>query len=332
MTRLESGRGFPRVPPAAKLAISRIAVSLLLLGLVSMLIFAATQALPGDVVQVLLGKDATRAQIDAIRAQLNLDKPVWQQYLLWAGSALRGDLGVSFVSGVPVSDILISRFGNTVVIVVLSFLVSVPLALTLGILSSLRRDGLVDRTLMLVGIGLNALPEFVLALFLVLFLSTHVLHLLPAVSLLTPGVSAWLQMPKLILPVLTLALLQVSYLYRLVRAAMIDVLASDYIEFAHLKGIPPRQILLRHALPNAVIPFVQATGTIFAISFGGVVVIEYVFAFPGLGTALASAVGSRDIQVVQAVTLTIAAIFFATNIVTDLFTLRLTPPGRGGGQ
>jgi peptide/nickel transport system permease protein len=332
MTRSESGRGFPRVPPAAKLAISRIAVCLLLLGLVSMLIFAATQALPGDVVQVLLGKDATRAQIDAIRAQLNLDKPVWQQYLLWAGSALRGDLGVSFVSGVPVSDILISRFGNTVVIVILSFLVSVPLALTLGILSSLRSDGLLDRTRMLLGIGLNALPEFVLALFLVLLLSTHVLHLLPAVSLLTPGVSAWLQPPKLILPVLTLALLQVSYLYRLVRAAMIDVLASDYIEFARLKGIPPRQILLRHALPNAVIPFVQATGTIFAISFGGVVVIEYVFAFPGLGTALASAVGSRDIQVVQAVTLTIAAIFFATNIVTDLVTLRLTPHGRGGSQ
>lgn len=298
----------------------------------SILVFAATQALPGDIALMVLGRDATPDQVDRLRSALSLDAPVHQQYLNWASHLLRGDFGVSFISQQPVFEILRARLANTVVVVILSFLISIPLSLLLGVFTAVRADQKADRIILFIGIGLNAMPEFVLALLLVLLLSVSVFHVFPAVSLLTPDVSVWAQLPKIALPVLTLALLQMSYFYRLVRATMIEVLASDYVEFARLKGMPSGNVLWRQAIPNALVPAVQAAGTLFAISFGGVVVIEYVFAFPGLGTALADAVGSRDIQVVQAITLTIAMIFFATNIVTDLITLYLTPPGRGGEQ
>lgn len=278
---------------------------------------------------MVLGQDATADQITTLRTALNLDAPVWQQYLTWAGNLLQGDFGTSFVSRQPVLDLVSSRLGNTMVVVLLSFAVSIPLSLILGVYTAVNRDRVPDRVIMFLGIAVNAMPEFVLAMLLILVLSVQVFHIFPSVALLSPGVSIFAQLSKIVLPVMTLALLQMSYFYRLVRATMIDVLASDYVEFARLKGMPVRTVLWRHAVPNALVPAVQAVGTIFAISFGGVVVIEYVFAFPGLGTALASAVGARDIQVVQAITLLIAVIFFATNIVTDLITAALTPPGRG---
>lgn len=323
-----------RAPSGARKSLgiigTRLLISLVLLVVMSMLVFAATQALPGDIALMVLGRDATPAQVDRLRSALNLDAPVWQQYLLWAGHLLHGDFGTSFISQQPVGDIVTARIANTLVVVILSFALSIPVSLLVGVFTAVHADSLADRAVLLVSIALNALPEFVLALLLVLLLSVKVFHIFPPVALLSPEQSVWVQLPRVALPVLTLALLQMSYFYRLVRATMIDVLNSDYVEFARLKGMPQRVILWRHAIPNALVPAVQAAGTIFAISFGGVVVIEYVFAFPGLGTALAGAVGSRDIQVVQAITLTIAVIFFATNIVTDLITLVLTPPGRGG--
>ena len=323
-------RGSNRAGATLRMIARRLASSVLLLCIMSVLVFAATQALPGDIAQMVLGRDSTPEQVDRLRSALNLDAPVWRQYLIWAGNLLQGDFGVSFVSRQPVFDILQTRLSNTVVVVLLSFLISIPLSLVLGVYTAVNADRVSDRVILFFGIALNAMPEFVLALLLVLLLSVQVFHVFPGVALLSPGVSIWMQLPKIALPVLTLALLQASYFYRLVRATMIDVLASDYVEFARLKGMPRRNVLWRQAVPNALVPAVQAAGTIFAISFGGVVVIEYVFAFPGLGTALADAVGARDIKVVQAITLTIALIFFATNIVTDLITMALTPPGRGG--
>lgn len=334
MSRLvfPTGRGSDRAQSFFRTASRRLISTLMMLCVMSLLVFAATQALPGDIALMILGRDATPDQIARLRSILHLDLPVWHQYLIWAGNILQGDFGTSFVSRQPVFDILHTRLVNTVVVVILSFLISIPVSLLLGVYTAVNANRAADKAILLFGIVVNAMPEFVLALLLVLLLSAQVFHLFPAVALLTPGVSVWAQLPKLVLPVLTLTLLQISYFYRLVRATMIDVLASDYIEFAVLKGMPMRNVLWRQAIPNALVPAVQAAGTIFAISFGGVVVIEFVYAFPGLGTALADAVGSRDIQVVQAITLTIAVIFFSTNIVTDLITLYLTPPGRGGAQ
>ncbi len=310
--------------------VRRSALVILMLLIVSFLIFCATQALPGDVALIVLGKEASADQVQMVRQQLNLDQPVLVQYLRWLTALLHGDFGTSLVSRVPVTDILLPRIMNSFFIVTLSMAVAVPVSLALGVLTATRKDGLADRTIMAGSIMVNALPEFVLGLFLVLLLSTSVFHVFPAVSLLSPGKPIWTQTDRLAMPVITLILLQVTYLYRLVRGTVIDVLQTEYVQFAALKGMSPRRILFRHVLPNALVPAIQAAGTIFAFSVGGVVVIEYVFGFPGLGTALADSVGMRDIPVVQAAVLVISVTFFVVNIITDIVSFMLTPPGRGG--
>lgn len=310
--------------------IHRLLLTIVMLAVVSVLIFCATQALPGDVARIILGKEASEAQLAFVRSQLRLDQPVWSQYLSWLFGVLNGDFGQSLVARVPVFDLVVPRVGNSFLLVLLSMGLAVPVSVCLGLLTASRKDGLTDRLFMGAGVIVNALPEFVLALLLILLLSTNVFHVFPAVSLLSPDTSIWAQLDRLVLPVLTLFLLQTTYLYRLVRGTVIDVLNTEYVQFAALKGMPDRVILFRHVLPNSLVPAIQAAGTMFAYSVGGIVVVEYVFGFPGLGTALADAVGTRDIPVVQAVVLTIAVTFFVVNMMTDLISFWLTPPGRAG--
>lgn len=308
----------------------RAGAAAFMLFVVSLLIFGATQALPGDVVQMILGKEASPEQIVALRQQLSLDQPLATQYLRWLVELLHGNLGTSIVSKVPVADLLLPRIENSFFIVAVSMLIAVPTSLFLGLLTATMKDSVADKLVMGFSVLVNALPEFVLGLVLVLLLSTSVLHIFPAVSLLSPAVPIWAQPSRLAMPVITLVLLQTTYLYRLVRSTVIDVLHTEYVQFAILKGLSPTRILLVHVLPNAIVPAIQAAGTIFAFSVGGVVVIEYVFGFPGLGTALADAVGVRDVPVVQAAVLTISVTFFITNIVTDMASFLLTPPGKVG--
>ncbi len=308
----------------------RCVLAVFMLLIVSILIFCATQALPGDVALIVLGKEASADQLTMVREQLNLDQPLAIQYIRWLTDLLQGNFGTSIVSRVGVADLLIPRIANSFFLVVASMAIAVPASLVLGVLTATRKDGFADKAIMAVSIMVNALPEFVLGLFLVLLLSTSVFHFFPAVSLLSPGTSIWAQTERLAMPIITLVLLQVTYLYRLVRGTVIDVLQTEYIQFATLKGLSPSRILFRHVLPNALVPALQAAGTVFAFSVGGVVVIEYVFGFPGLGTALADAVGMRDIPVVQASVLAISVTFFVVNIITDGFSVMLTPPGRGG--
>lgn len=318
------------IPASSSWVMRRLLITVSMLAVVSVLIFCATQALPGDVARIILGKEASPEQLALVRSQLRLDQPIWSQYIAWLGSTIHGDLGRSIVANVPVVDLILPRIGNSFLLVVVSMGLAVPVSLCLGLLTASWKDGVTDKALMGLSIIVNALPEFVLALLLILVFSTNVFHIFPAVSLLSPGTSIWSQLDRLALPVVTLFLLQTTYLYRLVRGTVIDVLNTEYVQFAALKGMPAGTILFRHVLPNALVPAIQAAGTIFAYSVGGVVVIEYVFGFPGLGTALSDAVGTRDIPVVQAVVLTIAVTFFLVNIVTDLISFSLTPPGRGG--
>lgn len=307
----------------------RLLEGLLLLLIVSFLIFAATQALPGDVARLILGKEATPDQLAVVREQLGLDQPFVTRYLDWLLGVLHGDLGYSISSRMPVLDLVVPRIANSLTIVVASMACTLPFAIWLGVASANRRDGPLDRISLLLSLAINAMPDFVLALLLVVLLATNVFHLLPAISVLSPSASLWSQWTRLVLPVITLFLLQSSYLYRLIRASMIDVLNSDYIEFARLKGLSPRRILFRHALPNAVVPAIQAAATVFAFSVGGVVVIEYVFAFPGIGTALTDAVRYRDIEVVQFIVLMIAGTFFIANTLADILAMLLSVPTRG---
>lgn len=311
--------------------VRRIALSVALLFIVSVLIFAATQALPGDVAVMILGREATPDQIALLRSQLHLDQPLVFQFVDWLTGVLVGDFGDSIAARMPVADLIGPRGVISFTIVAASMALSIPLSVVLGISTAYYKDSLFDRCVLGISLAINALPEFVLGVLLVVLLATSVFHLLPAVSLLSPSLPLYDQIDALVLPVTTLVLLQSTYLYRLIRGSMIDVLATDYIQFAELKGLSTKRILFRHALPNAAVPAIQAAATVFAYSVGGVVVIEFVFGLPGIGTALTDAVGNRDIPVVQFIVLLIASTFFMANIVADVATAALTPPRRGGG-
>ncbi|MGV2052387.1 ABC transporter permease [Agrobacterium sp. 22-209-1] len=316
-------------PKQLGLICRRIGLSFVTLILVSGLIFMATQGLPGDVARMILGKEAGAEQVEALRSQLGLNLPLIEQYMRWVGSLLSGDLGFSAASNRSVADLVGPRVENSFALVAMSMVLALPISVLLGVATANFKDTWFDRIAMATSLGVNALPEFVLGLLLVVVFSTNVLHVVPAVSLLSPGKPFYQQLGAYVLPVATLFLLQTTYLYRLVRGTMIDVLASDYVQFARLKGMSSGRILFRHALPNAAVPAIQAAANVFALSVGGVVVVEYVFGYPGMGTALTDAVGNRDIPVVQFIVLIIAATFLLSNMIADLAAALLTPPGRG---
>lgn len=298
---------------ARRLAI--IAVTLLL---VSVLVFVATQGMPGDVARAVLGRDATPEQLLRVRLELGLDRPLAVQYADWLVRLLSGDPGLSIVARMPVLELIGPKIRNSAELVLVSMAVTLPSSLVLGLITAWRRDGWLDRALMAVSIGVNALPEFVLGMLLVAIFATNLLRILPAVSVIPPGDSPFDHPAALVLPALTLIVLGTMYLYRLVRASLIDALSCDYVEMAVLKGLPTSRIMWRHALPNAVVPMIQATAVVLAYMVGGAVVVEYVYAFPGLGSALTEAVGQRDLPVVQFIVIVIAATYFLANALADL--------------
>lgn len=298
--------------------LTRCLLGLLVLWIVSVLVFLATQALPGDVARIVLGQEATPQQVVLLRAQLGLDEPLSSQYLAWLEGVLTGDFGRSLLTGTPVSELLGPRLVNSLTLVVFSMVIAIPLSVALGVLTAERRDGLLDRVLLRASMIFNAVPDFVVATLLVVVFATTVFHVLPAVAIIPSGGRPWWYPDQLVLPVATIVMMATTYLYRLVRASVIDVLQSEYVLMAELKGLSRARVLFRHALPNAVAPMVQASSLIVATTLGGLVVIEYVFGYPGIGTLLTDSVGTRDIPAVQAVVLVIAAMFFVCNLIADL--------------
>lgn len=309
----------------ARLVLRRLGLGALTLWLVSIVVFAATQALPGDAALAILGKTATPERLAALREQLHLYEPVWRQYLHWLAGLATGDLGDSLATQEPVIRLIAARIGNSAFLVLLSAIVAVPVSLAVGIVSAARRDGAVDHVLTMTGLVLAALPEFVIGIALILLLATSVFHLLPAVTLLADGIPIWGQIDQVVLPTLTLVLAVVPYMSRIMRASMIEVLESEYVQMAHLKGLPRRLVIMRHALPNAIVPSIQVTALQLAWLAGGVVVVEYVFRFPGVGQALVDGVANRDLPVVQALTLLVGGVYVALNLLADVATILLTP-------
>jgi peptide/nickel transport system permease protein len=214
------------------------------------------------------------------------------------------------------------------VLVLLAGAIGTAVAVALGVLAAARRDGWFDNILSVVALAVTALPEFVVAIALVMLLASLVLHVLPAVSIIPPGVSAWADPSLLVLPVATLVIVIVPYIFRMVRAAMIEALESDYVEMAKLKGAPRWRVLLIHALPNSIAPTIQVIGLNLLYLAGGIVVVEYVFAFPGVGAGLVDAVSSRDIPTIQFIVLFLAAFYVFMNIMTDVVALMATPRAR----
>ncbi|MFV0429478.1 MAG: ABC transporter permease [Arachnia sp.] len=309
----------------------RLGLALLTLWLVSVIVFIATSAL-GDPVRAVLGKDyeVSPERVAMIRAELNLDLPVVQRYFNWLGELLSGDFGNSIANGVSVAELIGPRVANSAFLVLCVAVVMVPLALVLAIISARGRGGIVDNVIQFFTLALAGVPEFVTGILLVALLSTTVFHILPAVTVLPIGAAPWNTPSALILPVTTLVIAVVPYLVRILRANLIETLDSDYVELARLKGIPESQVVWRHALPNTVVPAIQVTALQLAWLVGGVVLIEYLFNYPGIGAALVDSVRNSDFPMVQALTMIIAAAYIVVNLVADVASILLTPRARTG--
>jgi peptide/nickel transport system permease protein len=311
-----------------RLTARRIALGLLTLLAASVVVFAATQLLPGDAARAILGRDATPARLAEVRAQLHLNDSAPDQYWSWLTGIFSGDLGTSLANGQPVGSFIGGRIGNTAFLVAISALIAVPLSMLLGVIAAVRRDKPIDQVVTIGSTALAALPEFVTAIVLTLLLSTVVLHAFPAVSIIPPGSPPWSNPKLIVLPALTLTLAVLPYITRMVRGTMVEVLESDYIEMARLKGVRGSVTIIRHALPNIAGPASQAIGLALAYLAGGAVVVEYVFAYPGVGQGLVNAVTDRDVPVIQALTLLLAASYVTFNLIADIVTYMLTPRAR----
>ncbi len=308
----------------AAFIVRRLLLGLLVIFLVSLLVFLATQAL-GDPARAILGRDATPDRLAALQKQLNLGHPLVEQYVSWLRGLFTFNLGNSLAAQQPVTQLLGDRVINSAVLVFGAALISIPLSVAIGAWSALRREKAFDNVSSNSMLLLAALPEFVVALLLVILFATTVSHLLPAISSVPPGERPWSHPAILILPTLTLIIAVAPYVARIMRASMIEVLESDYIEMARLKGLPERTVLVRHALPNAIGPVFQVIAISLAYLAGGIVVIEFVFNYPGIGSQLQDSVVNHDIPVVQALAMLIAAIYVVLNLLADIATILVTP-------
>src|SRR4051795_12797912 len=315
-----------------KLIIRRLALGVLTLFLISLVVFAAVIALPGDAATAILGKEATPDRVAALREQLHLNESVVSQYLHWLGGILTFDLGNSAATQQPVTQLLSDRVGNSVFLVFIASVIAIPLSIVLGVWMAMRRDRPVDHISSTITLVLAALPEFVIGIGLILIFATGLFHLFPAVSLLAPGEKGWQDLQVVVLPAATLVIAVTPYISRIMRGSMIEVLESEYVTMARLKGLPERTVIWRHAVPNAIVPAIQVTALQLAWMAGGVVVVEFVFAYPGIGAALVDAVANRDMPVVQTVTMLAAAIYVFLNLAADLATILVTPRLRTAGR
>ncbi len=307
----------------------RLGLAVLTLWLVSVLVFVATTAL-GDPVRAILGKDygSDKARVAELTTQLNLDESLVTRYFHWLGNLLTGDLGTSIANQLPVSQLITDNVVNTLVLVLLAAIVMIPVAFGIAMISTNYRRRRPDTIIQTVLLMLAALPEFVIGILLVALFSTTVLHLLPAVTLSSPGQHPWNEPKTMILPVATLVLAVAPYVSRIVRSTLLEVLDSDYVELARLKGIPERVVMRKHALLNAIVPGIQVIALQLAWLAGGVVLVEKVFNYPGVGNQLVDSVQNHDVPMVQALTLIIAGVYVVVNLVADLLSILLTPRAR----
>jgi peptide/nickel transport system permease protein len=305
--------------------VRRLALGVLTLFLISLVVFAAVLALPGDAATAILGREATPERVAALRDQLNLNDSVVTQYLDWIGGVLTGSFGESAATQQPVSELLSDRVANTGFLVFVAAIVAIPLSIGIGVWTAMKRDRPADHVVSTSTLVLAALPEFVIGILLILVFATSVFTWFPAVSLLAPDQRAWTEPSVVVLPAATLVLAVTPYISRIMRGSMIEVLESEYVTMARLKGLPERTVIWRHAVPNAIVPAIQVTALQLAWMAGGVVVVEFVFSYPGIGSLFIDAVDNRDMPVVQTITMFAAAIYVVLNLLADLATIAVTP-------
>lgn len=295
----------------------RLALVLLILFLVSLTIFAVTELLPGDAAQMILGQRATPETLAALRLRLGLDQPAVVRYWAWIGGVLRGDWGESLIMKLPVAPLLLQRLRNSAVLALLAWLLSSLLGMGLGFIAGLNRNRWPDRLITLITGFFVSFPPFVIAVFLIILFSLW-LRWLPASSMIEANVNLFAALPFLILPTLTLMLGSFAEVARLTRFSLIEVLSRDYIRTAKSKGLPQKQIVLVHALRNALLPVISVLALNIGYLMSGTVLVESVFAYPGLGRLLLQAINQRDLPLIQAVALVTAAIYTMANLAADV--------------
>ncbi|HEY2876347.1 MAG TPA: ABC transporter permease [Reyranella sp.] len=307
-----------------RLVLQRVALGFLTIFLVSILIFAGTEILPGDVATAVLGQSATPDAVEAMRRSLGLHDPAVVRYLRWLGALLSGDVGTSLTTGRAVGADLWLRLKNTFFLAGVAAAIAVPLALLLGITTAIFRDTLYDRLVNIVALAAISLPEFFIGYLLILLFAVQ-MGWLPSLATVSPEMGLGERLTTIALPTATLVLAVLAYMMRMTRTAVLDVMARPYIEMAVLKGVPPARVVLQHALPNALAPIIQVIAFNLAYLVVGVVLVEVVFVYPGIGQYLVDAVAKRDVTVVQACGLVFAATYVGLNVLADILVILTNP-------
>ncbi len=308
----------------ASMIARRIVFGVLTLLAISLLIFVGVEALPGDLAEAILGQNATPETVQAFRTELKLDLPAHVRYFTWINDFIHGDLGNSLANGRPIGEVIGWRFANSLLLAGVTALFAIPVAIILGLLAAIYRNSWFDRFISITTLTAISLPEFFVAYILIALFSVQIL-LFPSISNINDQMS-WLEiMHAVFLPCLTLSLVVIGHMMRMTRAAIINVLSSPFIEMAKLKGIPRKRIIINHALPNALSPIINVVILNLAYLVVGVVVVEVVFVYPGLGQLLVDAVSKRDLPVVQASGLIFATTYVFLNLSADVLSMLSNP-------
>jgi peptide/nickel transport system permease protein len=312
------------VSSVLKIVLQRLGLGFLTLFAVSIIIAFVVELLPGDITQAILGQSATPETVAAFRKEIGLDRPAHIRYFEWLGGMVQGDLGQSLASKREISEFVGTRLSNTLFLGGLAAAIAVPLALILGLLAALYRNSIYDRIVNLLTLTSISFPEFFVAYILILFLSVKA-GFFPGISNVSTDLAFSEQLFRTILPALTLTLVVLAHMLRMTRAAIINLLSSPYIEMASLKGTKPFRIIFHHALPNAWGPIVNVIALNLAYLVVGVVVVEVVFVYPGLGQLLVDSVSKRDLPVVQACSIIFAAVYILLNLFADIVSIISNP-------
>ena len=306
------------------LVLKRILLGLITLFIVSLITFVGVEVLPGDACTTYLAREAYGAALEACYKRLWIDIPAYERYVSWAIGVIQGDFGYSLSGEMKINDVLGPRVKNSLVLASASILIGIPIALLLGIITALWRDKMPDIIISTFTIFSMTIPEFISATLLIIIVAIW-LEWLPGIVIVPTGASVSELLPNIILPVIAISMIMTAHMARMVRSSVIQVMASDYVQMAILKGVPYWKMVFKHVLPNALLPAINVVALTIAWLLGGVVVTEVVFNYPGLGRLVIESISNRDLPVVQALAIILASIYVIINLIADLLTLMLNP-------
>ncbi|KMO35518.1 ABC transporter permease [Methylobacterium aquaticum] len=307
-----------------RMVAGRLVVALVTLLIVAVVIFFATALLPGDVVQILLGQAATPEAVKGLRTAMHLDQPAALRFLLWLKNLATGDLGVSYVNNIPVAELIGNRLGNSLKLAAVTAAISVPVALTLGVTAAILRGTLVDRMIAVFTIAVISVPEFLVATLAVIVFAVT-LGWLPALSMTGDVTTISGLLKAFAMPVITLSFVISAQMIRMSRAAVIETLNAPYVEMALLKGASRRRMVLRHALPNALGPIVNAVALSLSYLLGGVIIVETIFNYPGIAKLMLDAVSTRDLPLIQGCAMIFCLAYLLLITIADIVTIVSNP-------